>query len=319
MSELDHIVAPIADEFSRVKESLRSTIISDYLLLGEISRSLLSQRGKMMRPMLTLLTAKLLGAGGVISKRSEAVAVMIEMIHNATLIHDDVIDEAYTRHGELTLGALLRSRSAVLAGDFLFSRGLAIASKTGAYEELNIAIAAIEALVEGELRQAAAARKMVVSREEYFEVIRLKTASLIIAATETGAASVGAAAEDLSTMRNFGHKVGIAFQIQDDILDYTSTSTGKPRYNDITERKITLPLICAIEQAGGSESVLRAMRSGKIKQVADFVEKHQGVAAATAESQKIIEEAIALLDKYENSEAKSSLQKLAQFAAVREK
>lgn len=315
MNSLKQITAPIEAEFARVKESLREVIVSDYPTLGDISRTLLAQRGKMMRPMLTLLTAKLLG--GQSTTKSEAVAIMIELIHNATLIHDDVIDEAYTRHGELTTGALLRSRSAVLAGDYLFSRGLAIASSTKAYEELDIAIRAIEALVEGELRQAKNAQKMVVDLDEYFEVIRLKTASLIVAAAECGAVSVGAGAADRAVMVDFAHKVGIAFQIQDDTLDYTSDSTGKPRYNDIVERKITLPLLLAIERGGAS--VIKDLRRGEIARVAQFVATHQGVELASEQSTKFIDQAIAALDKFEPSEVKQSLISLAEFAAVRKK
>lgn len=315
MSDLNQIIAPVADEFCRVKESLREVIISHYPTLGDISRTLLAQRGKMMRPMLTLLAAKL--HGGVATPKSESVAMMIELIHNATLIHDDVIDEAYTRHGELTVGALLRSRSAVLAGDYLFSRGLSLASQTGAYEELNIAIAAIEALVEGELRQADNARKMVVDRDAYFEVIRLKTASLISAAAQIGAVSVGATPAEQELMREFGHKVGIAFQIQDDILDYTSEKTGKPRYNDIVERKITLPLLCAIERGG--TSVLGDIRKGKVERVAEFVEKNGGIEAAIDQNRNIIGEAKAMLDHYEQNEVVASLRMMADFAGIREK
>lgn len=313
MSRLNDIAAPVADDFSKTKEILKSQINSQHQILGSVAQHLLSFRGKLMRPLLCLLAAKLHSQP---TEKSHSAAAAFELIHNATLIHDDVIDEAYTRHDELTLGALIRSRSAVLVGDYLFSKGLALASKAKAYHEIDIAINAIEALVEGELRQAKNAQTLKVDRREYFEVINLKTSSLIAASAMAGASSVGATAEEQQLMYSFGQAIGSAFQIQDDILDYASdANSGKKEFNDIKERKITLPLIMAMEVGGNS--VIKDLRGGKIEKVAKFVSDNQGVNLAAKECQKIIDDSIKLLDTYPDSAVKESLIELAYFAAKR--
>ncbi len=315
MSSLKEIATPVAEEFAQVKAILKEQISSQHRVLGEIAEHLLQLRGKMMRPLLTLLTAKLHSTP---TTRTCSVAATFELIHNATLIHDDVIDEAYTRHNELTLGALLRSRSAVLVGDYLFSKGLTIASKAEAYAEIDIAVGAIEALVEGELRQSRNVRTLDVDRSEYFEVINLKTSSLIAAAAKSGAVSVGASEEQQQLMFSLGQSIGSAFQIQDDILDYVGDEkTGKKLYNDIKERKITLPLIMAMEVGG--MSVIKDLRAGRTERVARFVEEHRGIDLAREECDRIIDRGISLLDSYVDCEAKASLVSIAHFAAKRDK
>ncbi len=310
---VEEIIEDIVEPFSAVKETLRGALDSDYRELGVVSRSLVSMRGKMLRPALALLCAKLFAEP---TQRTVNVAAMVELVHSATLTHDDVIDEAYTRHNTLTLSVLLRSRSAVLVGDFMFSKGLSLASQVKAYEELDMVITAIERLVEGELKQSRNVRRLSVSREDYYEVARLKTASLISAAAGAGAYSVGASSSDVEKLMEYGAQIGIAFQIMDDILDFLPESkSGKGLYNDVKERKITLPLILAMEQGG--RGVLRDLRRGDVGSVVRFVERYGGVEAAQREIEEIVARAVESLESFAHSSARRALVSLAHFAGSR--
>ncbi len=315
MATLKDIIQPIEQEFEKVKEVLKTGLKSDYTELQGITSNLIKMRGKMLRPALSLLSAKLCGE---IGERSIAVAATIEYIHSATLVHDDVIDEAYTRHNQLTLSTVLRSHSAVLVGDYMFSKGLTLTSQVKAYEELDITIRAIEALVEGELLQSKGVQTLKVDMAQYMEVAKLKTGSLISAAAQVGAVSVGANEEDRKIMANFGEAVGLAFQIQDDIIDYRPTkNSNKTPYNDVKERKITLPLICAMERGG--TQILKDLRAGKTQKVIDFVNKNNGSEGAEKIMNEIIDNAINQLDKIKTShpEVKESLKMVAYFAGAR--
>ncbi len=316
MVNLSDIVRPVEAEFGEVKELLKGALSSRYRELGEVASHLLSSRGKLLRPLLTLLSARLCAQS--VTHKTINMAATVELVHSATLTHDDVIDEAYTRHDQLTLSALVRSRSAVLIGDFMFSRGLSLASKVKAYDELDIVIGAIEALVEGELRQSRNARRLKVTQQEYFEVVDLKTSSLISAAAEVGVVSVGGSEEQRADMRDFALAVGCAFQIQDDILDYLPKSkSGKTPYNDIKERKITLPLIMAIQSGG--DGVLGDLRAGRVQRVADFVEKYDGVRGAEELMEGIVDRAIEKMMEYPQSDVRDALISVAKFAANRSK
>ncbi len=318
MKTLKDIISPVETEFAQVKEVLKGGLRSEYLELDKVAKHLVSMRGKMMRPLLTLLSAKLTGE---ITQKTINVAATIEYVHSATLVHDDIIDEAYTRQNQLSLSTVLRSHTAVLFGDYMFTKGLALISKAKGYRELDLVIGAIEALVEGELLQSKGVRSMNVTKESYMDVARLKTASLIATAAEVGATSSGAGQEAEQKMRTFGELVGVAFQIQDDILDYSPASkSGKTPYNDIKERKITLPLLCAM-QSGGT-SILKDVKTGRVKRVSDFVAEHKGVERAKEEIGKIIDQAVAIIESFEacDSEriaAKESLKTLALFAGDR--
>ncbi len=318
MATLQDIIHPIEAEFGEVKELLKVGLRSNYTELGKVARHLISMRGKMMRPALTLLSAKLCGE---INEKTINVAATIEYVHSATLVHDDIIDEAYTRQNQLSLATVLRSHSAVLVGDYMFTKGLALISKVGGYRELDLVIEAIEALVEGELLQSKGVQSLSVSEQGYMEVARLKTASLIATAAEVGATSVGAPLDSELKMRSFGEAVGVAFQIQDDILDYSASSqSGKTPFNDIKERKITLPLIYAMERGGGG--ILRDLRAGKVAKVATFVKKYEGAERAKEEISRVINAAVKIIDSYQNlnderREAAESLKTLALFAGER--
>lgn len=320
MTSLKDIIIPVEKEFSEVKELLKGGLRSEYVEVDKVAKYLVSMRGKMMRPLLTLLSAKLTGE---ITKKSINVAATIEYVHSATLVHDDIIDEAYTRQNQLSLSTVLRSHSAVLFGDYMFTKGLALISKAKGYRELDLVIEAIEALVEGELLQSKGVKSLNVTEDRYMEVARLKTASLIATAAEVGATSSGADSNAEKKMRTFGELVGVAFQIQDDILDYCPKSkSGKTPYNDIKERKITLPLIYAM-QSGGT-SILKDLRAGKAQKVADFVTTHKGVEKAQEKISEITNEAIAIIESFETEDSersavKESLKTIALFAGDRVK
>lgn len=317
MSSLQTIIAPIESDFDAFKLLIGSTVASNHKMLGPIANYILTSKGKMMRPILGLLTAKL--HAQTISNRTMSAAMLFELLHHATLIHDDVIDEAYTRRGELTAGALLRSRAGVLAGDFLFAVGLRQAAVSGAFTEIEIATQAIENVVEGELRQSENARRLVVDLEEYYSVIDLKTGALIAGVAAAGAIGAGAEKSECEKMAKFGSLVGRAFQVQDDILDYTGKESGKSLYNDIKERKITLPLIAAIDKLGSKTEVLNKLKNGKIDFVVDYVKQGGGIEAARGVMDSICGDAVALLDNYANSPIKESLKAFATYAIYRNK
>lgn len=316
---LQDIAHPVEAEFGHFRTLLRASIASEHRTLKPLAQYIIEPRGKMMRPLLGLLIARL--HGGAVGERTEAVALLFELLHHATLIHDDVIDEAYTRRGELTAGAMLRSRAAVLVGDFLFGKGLMEAARVGAFAEIQVATHAIELVVEGELRQSENARTLKVGRQEYFDVVGLKTGALIAGVSLGAAISVGADKEQCEAMKQFGDMLGVAFQIRDDILDYTGSPlvTGKALYNDIKERKLTLPLILAIEKGGDRLHVLADLRAGETMRVVDYVERMGGVAAAEVVMREYFDRAMALLAPYPDSEFKRSLELFATYAISRDK
>lgn len=316
-TSVDKLSESVAAELVELKVRLRGAIVSQYDILGPISRSLIELRGKMMRPILGLLSAKL---NGQIDDRVYATAILFELLHHATLVHDDVIDEAYLRRGEATLGAMLRSRSAVLVGDFLFAKGLTAASRAGAFPQIEIATRSIESVVEGELAQSENARKHSLSLDNYINVVRLKTSSLLSGVSEACALAAGAQESACRAMRDLGDVLGVAFQIQDDILDYVgSSATGKALYNDIRESKITLPLLLAVRSAGSSSKVLHDMRRGRVEAVADFVVSRGGIDASREMMRGYYDRAMDILAQYPQSDVRSSLELYASYVINRTK
>lgn len=311
----------VTQEMEQYNTLLRDAISSRHKALGTISQYLLSPSGKQMRPMLTLLTAKLHGEVGA---KSYSAAMLFELLHWSTLIHDDVIDEAYIRRGELTIGAMIRSKSAVLVGDFLFTRGLAVAAEAENFQAIVSATRTIEEVVEGELLQSEHASKLNTTAENYFEIIRLKTAALIASAAQAGAASVGASEQQVALMYEFGEILGIAFQIQDDILDLEATpGLGKVKYNDLRERKITLPLIHAMERAGRKEALYHLRRAStkqqSIEWLLEFIRTNGGVEYASGIMHEYHNRAVEILSQYPESEVKNSLLAYCNYVVGRKK
>ncbi len=319
MTEFEQIIAPISVELDSVRGVLCGEIESKYPWLGGVVREHLGRYGKLLRPILVLLSGRC--CGGVVGERSVRVAATVEMVHSATLIHDDVIDSAGSRHGVDSLYRVVGGHHAVLVGDYLFSRALRVSSEVKAYDEIDVVIGAIESLVEGELQQAALVAEKVVDKERYMGVIRLKTGALIEGSVRVGCISAGVEAGDKRVERLMGYaeRLGMVFQIQDDILDYIGEdeNTGKGKYNDIVEGKVTLPLIMAIERGG--DSIMSDFENKEVEKVVGFVRKYKGIEQAQEIINRLSCEAIKYLDELENNEAKESLIKLIKFAKNRNK
>lgn len=336
MISIKEIKRPIEQEFELFEVSLRSATVSDHPILAPITKQILSPSGKHVRPILVLLAARMHGpslaqAGADAWRGAISAAVLLEMIHWSTLVHDDVIDEAYQRRGEWTPSALLRSKSAVLIGDYLFSKGLSTATRAQNMYAVSRATITIEALVEGELKQMAHAHRRDTTRQDYFDIIDHKTGSLMSASTECGAQAAGATAQQVERMREFGVLLGRAFQIQDDILDYGKSggllddkSTGKVALNDLREGKITLPLIYAMDGATVAvrRKALRALSGadqnvGDLRWLRDFVFESGGIESSKEELTKLIEQAINMLTPYPESPTKQALVALCRYISER--
>ncbi len=246
MSELKLIREPIQKELEEFEEHFKTVMKSSVPLLDVITNYILRRKGKQLRPTFVFLTSSMLGG---INTSSYTAASMIELLHTASLVHDDVVDESYERRGFFSLNALWRSKIAVLFGDYLLSKGLLLSVERQEYELLKIVSEAVREMSEGELLQLRKSRKLNITMEEYYEVIRKKTAALIAACTASGATAVSKDEDIIARMKAFGENAGVAFQIKDDLFDYNRNGKiGKPTGNDIKEKKMTLPLIYALQQ-----------------------------------------------------------------------
>ena len=302
-----------------MKEQLRSSTA----LLDTVVRYILRQRGKRARPTLVFLSA---GACGGATHRATVGAAMIEMLHTATLVHDDVVDHSAERRGMASINAVWKNKIAVLVGDYLLSRGLLIAVNNNEFEFLRVTSRAVQRMSEGELLQIQKSRQRTIDEETYFKIISDKTASLISACCEIGAVSAGSSEDVQHVMRDFGELVGQAFQIRDDVLEYTSRSIilGKPVGNDIAEQKLTLPLIYACANAPKAEGTAiiklvkgRKPRSREIAVVTEFVERYSGVTTAQNKAVELQQSAVRLLDVLPNSSFKTALVDFAKFVVER--
>lgn len=331
MAQLNDIIAPVGDEFRAFRRLLDETTLSEQPFMRPITRDILRSGGKQMRPLLTLLTAAL--HGDAADPKVLAGAVLIEMIHWSTLVHDDVIDEAYVRRGQWTPGTLLRSKSAVLVGDYLFSKGLAQASRANSFGAMHSATRAIERIVDGELMQMEHARLMDTTETVYTDIIRHKTAALIASAAECGVLPACGDDADVPQVRNmyrFGELLGLAFQIKDDLLDFgfaengSRLKTGKVSCNDLREGKMTLPLIRAAE--GLSQRERRVVRNhlrraaehnGSVEWLRDFVGGSDGVAYSVGVMERYHREALELLEDYPDSPVRRALEMYAAYVVGR--
>jgi octaprenyl-diphosphate synthase len=284
---------------------------------------IVQRKGKQIRPMFVFLTAGLMGE---ISEKSYRGAALIELLHTATLVHDDVVDESNYRRGFFSINALWKNKIAVLVGDYLLSKALLLSIHNEDFELLKIGSTAILEMAEGELMQIEKARKLDITEEVYFEIIRRKTATLIAACCAMGVSSVGADTETVEKARLFGEKVGIAFQIKDDLFDYGDAEIGKPLGIDIKEKKMTLPLIYALNQADWltKRKVVNIIKNEsenpkKVAEVIDFVKQSGGLQYATTAMKNIVTEAQAILNTFPDSVFKTSLAGLVQFTIERSK
>ena len=324
MSAIKEIRAPIETEMKRFSVYFNTIMKSKVPLLSIITNYILRRKGKQLRPMFVFLTAKL---SGRINESSFTAAALIELLHTATLVHDDVVDESLERRGVFSINALWKSKVAVLLGDYFLSKGMLLAISNKEYDLLEIASEAVEEMIEGELLQIQKSRKLNVSEDEYFEVIRKKTAALIAACCASGTKSVTDDPEAISKMKQFGECIGIAFQIRDDMFDYEKNGLlGKPTGNDIKEKKLTLPLIHALKNTNPSQrrKILRLVRhhnkkSDRVNEVIRFVRNNKGMEYSKEKMNEYINKALDILNKFPESEARSSLQKLALYTASRVK
>lgn len=326
MITLQQIQRPIAESLKEFDTFVAEQFRTDNSLMGEMLQDALSSRGKGMRPMLLMLSAALC-SGGYVGKRSYIGAMMVEMIHLSSLIHDDVIDEAPTRRGKPSLNAKWQSKRAVLAGDYILARNLSIGLSSGQFDLVTHIVGAIATLCEGEFIQDDCARRHTMSRDEYLSIIAKKTASLISISVSAGARSAGASQDKINAMREYGRALGMAFQIQDDILDYTpSANSGKTTYQDLVEGKITLPLLIPLERASESEReqilelVRRASESEEAcEAVAKYVTEQRGVELAQEVMREYLNRAIMNLSSFPESEYRSALVDLCAFVGQRDR
>lgn len=296
-------------------------------LLADMVEYVLSSRGKGLRPMLTMLSAAAVSTTGDFGKRTMLAAMLIEMIHTASLVHDDVIDESNMRRGQASVNARWQSRNAVIVGDYILARNMDIGLRSGQYDLLTHIIGNMAVLCEGEILQSDHAGKLDISKQDYFDIIYKKTASLFASCASSGAISVGAQRRTVESMHRFGEMVGMAFQIVDDILDYTpDNNTGKPAANDLQERKITLPLIEVLEKVTPElkRDILSAVeRAATDSAAVDFVRQqvveYGGVEAARATLQRFLQRALSELSALEDTPYRQALIDLCTFVAERDR
>ncbi|TNE73159.1 polyprenyl synthetase family protein [bacterium] len=320
---LDDIRRPIKKEIENFHRFFSNELKTDVKLLQYIIKYLLKTKGKELRPMLVFLSA---GTIGSISNRANVAATMVELMHTATLVHDDVVDDADRRRGFLSINKIWKNKAGVLLGDFLLARGLLVALNNNEFEVLKVLSSTVQRMSEGELRQLKAAKLQNMTRERYFDIISGKTASLISACCECGAIAAGATDEQRETMKEIGELAGLAFQIRDDLFEYGIDDVGKPIGNDIIEGKITLPLIEAFGLAGEKRTnqirkVFKKSRKSaqEIAEIQAFVTESGGLEEAKKTMFEIAEKAYNKLEMFGESPYKKAFEDLIQFAVTRKK
>lgn len=298
---------------------------SKVALLNRITYYIVNRKGKQMRPMFVFLTAKLLNKGEV-NERTYRGASVIELIHTATLVHDDVVDESNKRRGFFSINALWKNKIAVLVGDYLLSKGLLLSIDHGDFDLLRIISVAVREMSEGELLQIEKARRLDITEEVYYDIIRQKTATLIAACCSLGACSVKPDSPDVETFRKFGELCGMAFQIKDDLFDYGEEKIGKPTGIDIKEQKMTLPLIYVLNNCSKSEKrwLINSVKNHnkdktRVKQVIACVKERGGLEYAVQKMLDFKEEALKLLNTYPSSDYKNSLELMVNYVVDRNK
>lgn len=318
---LESIKAPVAREMEEFEQKFRASMKTRVLLLDKIMSYIVKRKGKQMRPLFVFLSA---GATGTINEATYRGASLIELVHTASLVHDDVVDNSNYRRGFFSVNALWKNKIAVLVGDFLLTRGLFLALEHKDYELLGICTEAVKEMSEGELLQMEKARQLDIIEDIYYEIIRQKTASLIASCCAIGASSANAAPELISKMKKFGECVGMAFQIKDDLFDYGDDEIGKPVGIDIKEKKMTLPLIYSLSKASWLEKrkIIGIVKSNsedekKIKLVIDFVKKSGGIDYANKKMTEYYQQAMVILNELPPSDYKTSLADLVQFTIER--
>lgn len=324
MSSIANIKAPISKELNTFEQKFRQALKTDVPLLNNVIHYIVKRKGKQMRPMFVFLSANLFAPTNESTFRA---ASLIELLHTATLVHDDVVDDSNMRRGFFSLNALWKNKIAVLVGDYLLSTGLQLAVTNNEFRLLQVVSEAVQQMSEGELLQMEKARKMDIDEATYFKIIERKTAALIAACCEAGAISAGAEVHDIESMKTFGRHVGIAFQIKDDLFDYgDGIGIGKPTGIDIKERKITLPLIHAINQANKKDRrwLVKTVKHHnnnpkKVQEVVDYVQNSQGISRAIEAMKHHQDEALKILHNFAECPARNALEELVEYTIERKK
>jgi len=322
---VEQIKQPIDYEMELFEQKFHLAMSSKVALLNRITHYIVNRKGKQMRPMFVFLVAKIVNHGEV-SERTYRGASVIELIHTASLVHDDVVDDSNRRRGFFSINALWKNKIAVLIGDYFLSKGMLVCIDNNDYDLLKIISVAVREIVEGELLQIDKARKLDITEDVYYDIIRQKTATLISACCSLGAASVKPNTNDVEQMRKFGELIGMAFQIKDDLFDYGEEKIGKPTGIDIKEQKMTLPLIYVLNNCTQKEqnwlinSVKKHNKNkARVKEVIAFVKEKGGLAYAVSKMEQFQLEALELLKKYPNSEYKDALVLMVNYVISRDK
>jgi len=322
---VEQIKKPIGYEMDLFEQKFLLSMSSKVALLNRITHYIVNRKGKQMRPMFVFLVAKMV-ANGEVSERTYRGASVIELIHTATLVHDDVVDDSNRRRGFFSVNALWKNKIAVLIGDFLLSKGLLLSIDNNDFDLLKIISIAVREMSEGELLQIEKARKLDITEDVYYEIIRQKTATLIAACCSLGAASVKPESLHVESMRRFGELIGMAFQIKDDLFDYGDAQIGKPTGIDIKEQKMTLPLIHVLNQASKKDKkwLINSVKNHnkdikRVKEVIAFVKDNGGLDYAVNKMKAFQEEALQLLRTYPDSDYKNSLELMVNYVIDRKK
>lgn len=324
MSDLKKIIVPIKNEMDSFEKKFRESVSSDVAVVDKIMHYIIKRKGKQIRPIFVFLSSKLFGK---ISKSSYTAASLIELLHTATLIHDDVVDESNLRRGVFSINAVWKNKIAVLVGDFLLSKGLLLSVKNKEYKMLEIMSSAVEQMSEGELLQMEKSRKLNVSEDDYYKIIRKKTAALISACCESGAVASKQCDTVCEKMRLFGEYAGMAFQIKDDLFDYESNiNIGKPKGIDIKDKKLTLPIIYSLNNVSHNQkrNIINTIKRDydneeKIIELYNIVKSSGGIDYSKKVMKEYHDKAIGILNKFEDNEAKKSLILLLKFIINRKK
>src|SRR6187401_262290 len=320
--QLQDIKAPIASELEEFEKHFKDSVRSRVALLDKIMHYIVHRKGKQMRPIFVLLSARICGD---ITPKTYTAASLVELLHTATLVHDDVVDDAFQRRGVFSINALWKNKIAVLVGDYLLSRGLLVALDNKAYDILQIMSRAVRDMSEGELLQIEKARKLDITEEIYFDIISKKTASLIAAACASGAASVISDQQTINQFYSLGEKIGMAFQIKDDLFDYGELNVGKPRAIDIQEKKMTLPLIYTLQKVDSQQKkhLIRTVEKfntdkKRVGELIKTVYETGGIDYAQKKMEAILEEARQQLNALPASVAADSMRDLISYVIERE-
>src|SRR5476651_1273156 len=323
MLSINEIKKPIAADIDVFEGKFKASMQSSVPLLDRITHYIVKRKGKQIRPMFVFFSASICGG---INESTHRGAALVELLHTATLVHDDVVDNSYQRRGFFSINALWKNKIAVLVGDYLLSKGLLLSIENNDFQLLRIVSDAVKHMSEGELMQMEKVRRMDIGEPVYYEVIRQKTASLIASCCACGASSAGASDEVVEKMRLFGEKIGIAFQIKDDMFDFGTDDVGKPLGIDIKEKKVTLPLIYSLNNSNVADKkrMINLVKNHnddpkKITEIIHFVNQTGGLAYAETQMKKYTDEAFAILDTFPRGDAHSGLEQLVRFTTERNK